>query len=602
MSGRVENSNEGTPPRRSQRRLKINKQKEISFESGLCSGDELFDKRTGEIGLENLGNTCFMNCSLQCLLHIKPLVAHFLKSDVAAQINPNSTKKGQLATSFSDLCRDISRASANSADYLVPAKFKKAVSVHAPYLFDYQQQDSHEFLRFLLDGLSDDVARNQVPKNATNGILVNAAMAEENLVKTDGHIPTPPLTPNMNNGKGGTPQISRSEKLSRRVKGNNNNNEEDEGPPSAVAVKRTMSERFRAEVEASRDELSGNIKFVENNEAAEARVTTESTPSVDGRTTTDESVSVEAVEEIGRLSVKETVVEAETSNVNQNTPVKTEQDQDKGEDKSNKIKETLVVDPHVQAEQSWQTYMKLNNSIVTDLFAGQLQSSLECQTCKHISYSYEPFLDISVSIPRSESKSLLQKTLKMTNSGRCTLEQCLENYTAPEALDDMFDCDKCKQKRKKIKTFSIYRHPKMLVVHIKRFCFNDQYRAKLSTDVAFPLQSLDMAPYLSMPCHESNVKENGEEVQEGSEGVEPQVSRKHDNANISAKYDLIGVCNHSGSGMQGGHYVAHVNTSFWKNDKPQWMLYDDERVSNTKRAEQITGPSAYILFYVLKES
>lgn len=33
------------------------------------------------------------------------------------------------------------------------------------------------------------------------------------------------------------------------------------------------------------------------------------------------------------------------------------------------------------AIQSWQQYLKLNDSIVTDLFAGQLQSTVECLTC-----------------------------------------------------------------------------------------------------------------------------------------------------------------------------------------------------------------------------
>ena len=33
--------------------------------------------------------------------------------------------------------------------------------MYAPYLMDYQQQDCQEFLRFLLDGISEDLCRKQ---------------------------------------------------------------------------------------------------------------------------------------------------------------------------------------------------------------------------------------------------------------------------------------------------------------------------------------------------------------------------------------------------------------------------------------------------------
>ena len=35
-------------------------------------------------------------------------------------------------------------------------------------------------------------------------------------------------------------------------------------------------------------------------------------------------------------------------------------------------------------------------SIITDLFCGQLQSTVSCSTCGHVSYCFDPFCDLSL--------------------------------------------------------------------------------------------------------------------------------------------------------------------------------------------------------------
>uniref|UniRef100_A0A5K4F050 Ubiquitin carboxyl-terminal hydrolase n=1 Tax=Schistosoma mansoni TaxID=6183 RepID=A0A5K4F050_SCHMA len=120
--------------------------------------------RGGLVGLNNLGNTCFMNSILQCLSNTAPLTEYCLEDRFLKDINKSSSMNGLLFHSYADLMKEIwDPDMANSSTS--PSRFKSQIQRFAPRFMGYSQQDSQEFLRYVLEGLHMEVNRVQKRPN-----------------------------------------------------------------------------------------------------------------------------------------------------------------------------------------------------------------------------------------------------------------------------------------------------------------------------------------------------------------------------------------------------------------------------------------------------
>ena len=120
---------------------------------------------TGIMGLQNLGNTCYMNSALQCLVHIPQLRDYFLYNGYIKEINSENPLgyQGAMATAFSNLIHilfpEIMGTGGRTQTAIAPTHFKTTIG-HINNMFaGYLQQDSQEFLAFLLDSLHEDLNR-----------------------------------------------------------------------------------------------------------------------------------------------------------------------------------------------------------------------------------------------------------------------------------------------------------------------------------------------------------------------------------------------------------------------------------------------------------
>ena len=234
--------------------------------------------------------------------------------------------------------------------------------------------------------------------------------------------------------------------------------------------------------------------------------------------------------------------------------------------------------------------------VLTNIFSGRLESEVQCKECSCISSTVEPFLDISLSLDGEISQ------IKGKDSFHgLELETCLHDFTAPESLSTAIYCNKCQENRSSVKKLSILEPPQVLAVHLKRFDAVSQ--RKIHTKVSFPLDSLDIGPFMQSQKHTAKSPRSKE--------------KGNPRAGVSS-YSLTGVITHKGS-LNSGHYISYVkgemegagagaatNTNNNKNHNnhnnnsckvTQWLRCDDETITAVT-AEEVRNTEGYILFYV----
>ncbi|KAL5117314.1 ubiquitin-specific protease doa4 [Pleosporales sp. CAS-2024a] len=236
------------------------------------------------------------------------------------------------------------------------------------------------------------------------------------------------------------------------------------------------------------------------------------------------------------------------------------------------------------AKIEWGRYQHRDMSLIGGMFAGQHASQLTCQTCRHTSTTYEAFWSLSLEIPAVES---------------CNLRDCLTSYCSAERLagDELWRCPACKKDREAVKKITITRAPDTLVIHFKRFSASRTESArKIRTPVHFPLQSLDMAPFIEPPmtaAEESFIVANSRDGPAQLAGIKADPTM-----NGPFMYNAYAVIWHIGATLGSGHYVAFVKDKA----KGTWRSFNDDKISDfdpgrLAERDRLQNEKAYIVFY-----
>ena len=125
-----------------------------------------------KIGLQNIGQTCYMNATIQCLSNIQPLTEYFMSYNFMFQ-NPLLKP---LSIFYFDLLKNLFFPSpeVKLRGYYAPNNFKQIIGKMNPLFQGFHPSDSKDLLFFILETLHEEL--NSVNKNMNMNMKMNMNM------------------------------------------------------------------------------------------------------------------------------------------------------------------------------------------------------------------------------------------------------------------------------------------------------------------------------------------------------------------------------------------------------------------------------------------
>ncbi|KAH0793185.1 Clan CA, family C19, ubiquitin hydrolase-like cysteine peptidase [Histomonas meleagridis] len=545
--------------------------KETNSEVKIISKDETQTEVGTICGIFNMGNTCYMSASLQCLCRIPSIERFFLSNDFTNRVNVLSPTKGRISSAFSEIIRYLHDPSFNN---IAPRLFKCVFGDYSPQFANRNQQDAHEFITILLDLLHQELKSNDDGTSIISDTFQGSnqshifcpecnheSITQEPFTSLTLPVPIPMVTtpPFLF-----VPYDITSPRIMMTL--------------SVISsytigdIIDALSQYFGREVNiviAEQLETSTNlmwrtklIKTMSENKLIVFEIPRDSTSNIFApvrllTTCNGKTYDVDSFYLVG-IPNEDSNFETIISSCEERfkpfflTDDKTFND-NKVKTLYKKVENEEVNDePNVYIRNPPRLRRNMDIFKVSERTIDVILNSYSMKKCFNWSYVHNVISIIN-------KKATKSKTMK-----KVSINECIDLFKQNEVLssDNLWFCPNCKKYVAASKKFEISKFGEILIIHFKRFLYTKYSNRKIDISIDFPNEiELPMA-----------------------------VNDEHDHMR---HFSLMGVINHVG-GLEGGHYTANIKDS--KSNK--WFKCNDDRVSKIS-SENVRSSNAYILFYQL---
>uniref|UniRef100_A0A4W3JN50 Ubiquitin carboxyl-terminal hydrolase n=1 Tax=Callorhinchus milii TaxID=7868 RepID=A0A4W3JN50_CALMI len=515
--------------------------------------DEL--KPRGLTGMKNIGNSCYMNAALQALSNCPPLTQFFLECGGLVRTD----KKPALCKSYQKLISELWHKKRPS--YVVPTSLAHGIKLVNPMFRGYAQQDTQEFLRCLMDQLHEELKEPLTERDTDS--------SSDTDEKRDGDR-SPSEDEFLSCDSGASSDKGEGESKSRCSSEKQIETElliQDDYGKGISEKERQKDRKF-----SCGQHRTGSVDAIDE----DADVDTTMSSGDAGGSEPDNDVYMRCSSR-PCSPIHQEAHSKFSSTPPRSSPIRT------GATFSLK-KAQLLLTTKKKKQPKYR-------SVISDIFDGSILSLVQCLTCDRISSTVEMFQDLSLPIPGKEDLAKLHSSIHQTlpvKTGTCGdayatqgwvaflmdyirrfVVSCIPSWfwgpvvTLEDCLAAFFAADELKgQLRNGVKYCKVLKLPEILCIHLKRFRHEVMYSFKVNSHVSFPLEGLDLRPFLS--------KESPSQI---------------------TTYDLLSViCHHGTAGS--GHYIAYCQNVI----NGQWYEFDDQYVTEVHETV-VQNAEAYVLFY-----